>query len=274
MTITGQATLGNGLHTGASSTILKGTSTLSGLHLDAGRTLRNEGTATVTGGLNLNSTATAGSGRIDNVAGALIDVRTFNLAIGASSHPGDAADAFIDNSGTFRKSTTGTYAINVPFFNRTGGTIDVQAGNFAFNAGGSYSGAATLAAGRFLTLGAGTHTVNAGASFTGEGTLGLSGAATIFDLAVATTVNSAFAMSGGTVKGADLTLTGPVTLGISSSLGVMSGAATTFLQGASSVGGGANNPFGLDAGRVLRNEGTMTIVGVINLHRLDAPGAG
>ncbi len=274
VTITGQASLGNGLHTGASSTILKGSSTLSGLHLDAGRILRNEGTATVTGGMNLNSTAAAGSGRIDNVAGALMDVRTFNLAIGATSHAGDAAAALIDNSGIFRKSSAGSYAINVPFFNRAGGTIDVQAGNFAFNAGGSYSGAATLAAGRFLTFGAGTHTINAAASFTGEGTLGLSGAATILDLAVPTTVNSAFAMSGGTVKGADLTLTGPATLGISSSLGVMSGAATTFLQGVSSVGGGPNNPFGLDAGRVLRNEGSMTIVGVVNLNRLDAPGAG
>ena len=79
--------------------------------------------ATVTGGLDLNSTAAPGSGRIDNVAGALIDVRTFNLAIAATSHPGDAAAAFIDNSGIFRKSTGNTYQINVPFFNRAGGTI-------------------------------------------------------------------------------------------------------------------------------------------------------
>jgi hypothetical protein len=261
VTITGQASLGNGLHTGASSTVLKGTSTLSGLHLDAGRTLRNEGTATVTGGLNLNSTAAAGSGRIENVAGALIDVRTFNLAIGATSHPGDAADAFIDNSGIFRKSTAGTYQVNVPFFNRAGGTIDIQAGNFAFNAGGSYSGAATLTAASILGFGAGTHTVNAGASFTGQGTVGLSGASTVLAIAAPTTVNSRFTMSGGTVQGENLTLAGPVSIGISSSLGVMSGAAATVLQGASSVGGGANNPFGLDAGRVLRNEGTMTITG-------------
>jgi hypothetical protein len=274
VTITGQASLGNGLHTGAATTVLKGASTLSGLHLDAGRILRNEGTATVTGGLNLNSTAAAGSGRIDNVAGALIDVRTFNLAIAATSHPGDASAAFIDNSGIFRKSTGNTYQINVPFFNRAGGTIDVQAGNFAFNAGGSYSGAATLAAGRTLGFGAGTHTVNAGASFTGEGTLGLSGASTVLAIAAPTTVNSRFAMSGGTVQGENLTLAGPVSIGIASSLGVMSGPATTLLQGASSVGGGANNPFGLDAGRVLRNEGSMTITGVLNLNRLDAPGAG
>jgi hypothetical protein len=273
--VVGAASLSGGIHTGAGSTILQGASALSGFNLDAGRILLNQGTATLTGGMNLNATDTAGTGRIDNAASALFDVRTFNLSIGASSFAGDSGTAaVINNAGTFRKSTAGNYSIGVAFNNLAGGNIDVQLGSFNFTGGGSYSGAATLATGTTLGFGGGTHAVGAGASFAGPGTLSLTGAATVLDLLAPTTVDSAFSMGGGTIQGADLTLTGPVAIGISSSLGVMSGAGVTRLQGTSTVGGGANNPFGLDAGRVLRNEGTMIITGVLDLNRLNSPGSG
>lgn len=275
LTLIGVAALNGGTHTGTGNTVVKGTSTWSGFNLDADRVLRNEGTATLTGGLNLNATNTAGAGRVENAAGAVIDVRTFNLAISASNFAGDAgADASITNAGTFRKSTTGNYGVSVPFINLATGIIDVQLGSFSFSAGGAYNGAVTLATGTTLGFSSGTHAVGAGASFTGLGTLSLTGAATVFDLLAPTRVDSAFSMGGGTIQGADLTLTGPVSIGISSSLGVMSGASVTRLQGTSTVGGGANNPFGLDAGRVLRNEGTMIITGVIDLNRLNVPGSG
>jgi hypothetical protein len=202
-------------------------------------------------------------------------VRTFNQSIVAGSFSGDTgADARIDNAGILRKSTSGGYGINVPFNNAASGVVDIQAGGFAFNAGGSHSGAVTLANATWLTLGGGNHDVHAGASFTGPGTLTLAFTPTVLNLVAPTTVDSAFAMSGGTIKGAGLTLTGPVAIGISSALGVMSGPGTTTLKAASSVSGGVNNPFGLDSGRVLRNEGTMTITGVLDLNRLDATGSG
>jgi hypothetical protein len=269
-----------GVMSGAATTLLQGAGTVGGgannpFGLDAGRVLRNEGTMTITGVINLNRLATPGAGRIENAANAVIDVRTFNQSIFAGSFAGDTgADARLDNSGIFRKSTNGGYGIDVPFNNAASGVVDVQAGGFGFNAGGSHSGAVTLASGTSLTLGGGVHDVHAGASFTGAGTLILALTPTVLNLVAPTSVDSAFAMSGGTIKGADLTLTGPAAIGISSALGVMSGPGTTTLKATSSVAGGANNAFGLDAGRVLRNEGTMTIPGVINLNRLNETGSG
>ncbi|MGH8636885.1 MAG: PEP-CTERM sorting domain-containing protein, partial [Burkholderiales bacterium] len=216
-----------------------------------------------------------GAGRIENAALAWIDVRTFNQSIVATSFAGDSgADARVDNAGIFRKSTGGGYAINVPFLNTSSGLVDVQAGSFVFNAGGSHRGAVALADATGLTLGGGTHDVHTGASFSGPGTLTLAGTPTVLNLVAPTTVDSAFAMSGGTIKGADLTLTGPAAIAISSALGVMSGPGTTTLKAASGVSGGVNNPFGLDSGRVLRNESTMTVTGVLDLNRLDATGSG
>lgn len=276
LTLSGAATtLGSGTHTGPGTTTVTGPSTWTSFNLDAGRVLRNEGVATVNGGMNLNITDAAGTGRIENAAGATIDVRTFNLSITASNFAGvdSNAGASITNAGTFRKSTGNNYNVNVPFINLAGGTIDVQLGSFSFSAGGTYNGAVTLASGATLTLNAGTHSIGAGASFQGPGTFALAGTGTVLDLVAPTTVDSAFTMSTGTIRGANLTLTGPTTIAMSS-FGVMSGNAITTLTGTSSVGGGGNNPFGLDAGRVLRNEGTMTITGVLNLNPLNAPGAG
>lgn len=274
LTLNNVSQLTGAIHTGTGTTTTKSTSTWSGFSVDAGRVLRNEGTANVTGGLNLNATNAPGAGRIENAQGAVIDVQTFNVSLFASNFAGDTgADAGISNAGIFRKSTNGGYTVSVPFANLATGTIDVQAGSFNFTGGGSYNGAVTLASPGTLTFGGGTHAVGAGASFQGPGNLTLIGASTVLDLVAPTTVGSAFTMNSGTIRGANLTLAGATTIAMSS-FGVMSGNALTTLTGTSSVGGGGNNPFGLDAGRVLRNEGTMTITGVLNLNRLDAPGAG
>ncbi len=275
LTLIGAAALNGGTHTGTGSTVVKGTSTWSGFNLDAGRVLKNEGTATVSGGLNLNATNAAGAGRIENATGALIDVRTFNLAMSASNFAADTgADASITNAGTFRKSTAGNYGVSVPFINLASGMIDVESGSFTFTGGGSYHGAATLAANTRLTFGGGIHNVGAGASFIGLGTLTVAAASTVLNLTAPTVIDTGFTMTGGTVNGADLALRGPYSLTISSSLGVLSGASTTSLLGNGTVSGGANNPFGLDAGHVLRNQGSMVITGVIDLNRLSDSGSG
>ena len=275
LTVVGSASLTGSTHTGGGSTIVQGTTAISGFNLDAGRTLRNLGTATLTGGMNLNATNAAGTGRIENAAGALFDVRTYNLSITAGSFTGDpGAGASISNAGTFRKSTAGGYGVAVPFANLATGVIDIQAGSFNFTGGGSYDGAVTLAANAGLTLGGGTHHVGAGASFSGPGTLALFGASTVLQLMDSTDIDSGFTMTGGTVGGAALTLRGPYSLTISSSLGVLRGPTTTTLVGDGSVGGGPNNPFGLDAGHVLRNQGSMVVTGVLNLNRLSDTGSG
>ncbi len=267
--VTGNATL-SGTQTGTGTTVLQGTSSIGTLNLDAGRTLRNEGNAALTGPMNLNPANNIGSGRIVNATGALFDVQTYNLSIVASSLADrNALSGYpvIDNAGTFRKSTRNGYGISVPFNNT--GTIDVQMGSFGFNDGSTQAGSVTLAAGAGLTLAAGTHDFNAGTSFTGPGTLTLSGAGTVFNINAATTIDSAFTHSGGTLRGGDLTLTGAVSLAINSSVGVMSGAGTTHLRGVTSI---AN--YGLDAQRVLRNEATTNVVGSIQLNRSDLTGAG
>ena len=269
-TVSGAASLG-GTHSGTGTTVLQGNSALGSLNLDAGRTLRNEGTATLTGVMNLNPANNTGSGRIENAAGALFDVRTFNLSIFASALADRGALAgapVFDNAGTFRKSTGGGFGVSVPFINR--GSIDVQAGSFSFNDGSTHGGSVTIATGAGLILAGGTHHFNAGASFQGPGRLTLSGAGTVFNVDADTTIDSGFTQNAGTLQGAGvLTLKGETSLAINASVGVMTGTGTTRLQGTTSI---AN--FGLDAKRVLRNEATTVIVGSIQLNRSDAAGAG
>lgn len=269
LTVTGSAAL-SGTHTGMGSTVLQGASSISGLNLDAGRVLTNQGTVTLTGSMNLNPANNTGAGRVDNAAGALFDVRTFNLSITASNLPdlqSLAGHPAFHNAGTFRKSTGGNYGVGV-FFDNTG-TIDVQQGNFSFAAGSSNGGANTFASGASLTLSAGTHDIGTGASFSGPGVLTVAGAATVVNLTGPVTIASAFTQSGGTLQGGDLALTGTTTLAISSSLGMMSGAGTTRLQGTTGI-----SSFSLDAGRVLRNEATTNVTGSIELNRTLAAGAG
>ncbi|MBI1396031.1 MAG: hypothetical protein GC151_08610, partial [Betaproteobacteria bacterium] len=273
--VTGDATVA-GTQSGSGTTTLQGTSTFGSFYLDGGRTVTNEGTATLTAGMNLNIGSDAGAGRIENAQAGVLDVRTSNRAISASSFAGDdGSDAAVDNAGIFRRSTAGGYTINVRFINQATGLIDVQAGGLTFNNDSDLSGAVSLASGSYLSLaGGGTHTLRAGASFTGDGTLSLGGPATVLEVASPVTVDSAFSMSGGTLEGADLVLAGPSTLSINTSYGVMTGPGTTTLRGDGHIYGGGNNPFGLDAGRVLRVEGNTVIGGSISVNYDTVPGSG
>ena len=265
LTVTGAATL-SGTHSGIGVSVLQGASTVNGLNLDAGRVLRNQGTVTLTGGMNLNPADNSGAGRIDNAIGALFDVRTFNLSISASAFadlnalPGHPA---FNNAGTLRKSTAGTYGIGVALYNT--GLVEVLAGGFSLTAGGTQAAASSISvtSGGVLTFAGGTHVMNGG-SVSGAGTVGLS--AGVLDIAALQTIGSGFTHSGGTLQGTDLTLSGAATLAGS---GVQSGVATTLLRGATAISG-----LGLDAGRTLRNEGTVTLTGGINLNPLDNTGAG
>ncbi len=264
-----------GMMSGAGTTFLQGATSIANFSLDAGRVLRNEATTNLVGSIDLNRTAAAGAGRIENAAGALFDVRTFNHGI-SSTNQGAAdngLDAAVNNAGIWRKSASANnYGISVRFNNLAGGVVDVQTGGFTFSGGGSHRGAAMLATGTSLALGGGTHDIHAGASFSGAGTLAVNGAATVVNIDTPLTIASGFSQSGGTIQGSDLTLSGPTALGIVSSLGHMTGASTTTLQGATRIGG--VNAFGLDAKRVLRNEGDLMLVGAIQMNRTDAIGAG
>ena len=260
--------------TGPGTTTLLGATSIGGYSIDDGRILRNEGTVTLTGGIELDRVNDGGAGRIDNAAGALFDIKTFNTSIAASARPDLGArpgfPAF-NNDGTLRRSSSGTYTIAVPLNNT--GTIELVQGNLNLSGGSAHAGT-TLAANTSLGLVAGTHVVASGAHFIGDGTVSLAGAGTVLQLDAPSTFESNFSMTGGTIQGQDLTILGDATIAISSSLGVMAGAGTTVLKGSSLITGGVNNPFGLDGGRVLRNEGNAVITGVIEMNRLDTPGLG
>ncbi|MBI1396847.1 MAG: PEP-CTERM sorting domain-containing protein [Betaproteobacteria bacterium] len=123
--------------------------------------LRNEGNMVIGGSMSLNYTAAPGSGRIENAAGAVIDVQSFNQSLYARSFTGDdGSDARIDNAGTFRKSTTGTYNIGVPFYNT--GTVEVLAGRLNFT---------SFANGGSINVGAGTTFEITDPAFVNTGTM-------------------------------------------------------------------------------------------------------
>ena len=110
---------------------------------------------------------------INNLAGGTFEV----LADGTfSGSPAPAGGAF-NNTGTFRKSTTGTTQFGTaippqgPDFNN-GGLVDVVSGQLDLM-GGSSSGQFQTAAGAVLWFWGGTHTLGTGARFTGPGSVRL-----------------------------------------------------------------------------------------------------
>jgi len=268
---TAQLSLSNltSMMTGPATTTLRGVTTIGGYALDNGRVLRNENAVTLTGGIQLNRSNDSGSARIDNAAGAVFDIKSFNTSISASALADvDARPGFpaFNNAGTLSRSSNGTYGIAVPVLNS--GLIQLNQGNLNLSAGGTHSGAATMAAGTVLTLGGGRHDIVAGASFSGAGTLQVGGSAVI-DFAVPSVVESRFTHTTGIIQGSDLTLKGPTTLALSNLTSMMTGPATTTLQGATAIAG-----YAIDNGRILRNEGEVTLTGGIELNRINDGGAG
>ncbi|WKJ91035.1 hypothetical protein QZJ86_02605 [Methylomonas montana] len=289
LTVTGNANFTAGTHSGTGTTTLQGTTTISsnGLDLDAGRVLRNEGTVTwSSGNLNLNATGSGGSGRIDNASGAVWDSQgnqqVFATAFGDLNNL--AGFPAFNNAGIFRKSGgTGTTTVSTTFNNT--GTVDAQLGSISLSGGGTHSGTLRAAGGAELDLAGGTHNLNTGTSFDIAGTLGVTsgivnanvGAAIAGTTRVANgTLNLAqnwqtanFTQSGGTLNGAgNLTVTGNANF----TAGTHSGTGTTTLQGTTTI---SSNGLDLDAGRVLRNEGTVTwSSGNLNLNATGSGGSG
>ena len=280
LTVTGAANITFGDHRGTGTTILQGATSISssGLRLDGGRVLRNEGALTWSGGQILfNNTFNGasggpGSGTINNVAGATFVASGDNATSIVASNFGGAdtgADAVINNAGTFRKSGSSagsTTTVDVAFNNT--GTVQAQTGVLNLTNGGSHTGNFDVAAGAVLGFGGGTHNLNGG-SITSPGTARISSGAvnvnTNYNIAGTTDLQGgflnlvggnlttgAFSQSNGSVSGPNnLTVTGAANI----TFGDHRGTGTTILQGATSI---SSSGLRLDGGRVLRNEGALT----------------
>jgi hypothetical protein len=104
---------------------------------------------------------------INNLAGGMFEL----LADGTfSGSPAPAGGAF-NNTGTLRKSTSGTTQFQAPDFNNAG-LVDVVSGQLNLM-GGISSGRFQTEAGAVLWFWGGTHTLGTGASFTGPGSVRL-----------------------------------------------------------------------------------------------------
>jgi len=169
VTATGAGTLTGGTMTGAATTTLQGATTISGggIDVDAGRILRNEGTATWTGAsINLNPVSNTGSGRIDNAAGGVWNTQG-TLQIFATAFPDLntlAGFPAFNNAGTFNRSGTGVTTISVPFNNS--GLVDVLAGTLTMADG-------TQGTGTLRTSGGTLNLANTGAPASTTGILQL-----------------------------------------------------------------------------------------------------
>jgi hypothetical protein len=272
LTVAMAAALTSGTMTGPATTTLQGATSLSSnaINLDAGRILRNEGTATWTGGqINLNATGTGGSGRIDNAVGGVWNAQGTLSMVASGFGDVDTLPGFpaFNNAGTFNRSGSGTTTTISVAFNNSG-TVNVQEGTLNLNGGSTHTGNVNIASGATWQINAGTHNLNGGAT-TVNGTLQLSGSTLNVNTPYTLSGAGTFAMSGGT-------LTGPANLTVATAAlltgGTMTGPATTTLQGASTI---SSNAIDLDAGRILRNEGTATWTGgQINLNAANNTGSG
>jgi autotransporter-associated beta strand protein len=223
---------------GSSSFTISGTATKT----IAGRVLSNAGTVLFSSG-DVNSGATSGTTRIDNLTSGLFDVQGGNL-LGL----GSGTTATFNNSGTFRKGTANLFTTTWVFNNP--GVINVNAGTLSLEGGGAGAGSFNIAAGATLDLN--TYTLNGGASINGPGRLRADNG-TLTIAAFATLANVDFS-SGSFAGDGTLTLTGAA----SWTGGTMSGDAlgtTAVGSGATfTISGAANKTI---AGRTLSNAGTV-----------------
>jgi PEP-CTERM motif len=302
LTVTGNATLGSdATMTGTGTTTLQGATTISGssLSLDAGRVLQNEGTVSWSANTTIyldKNTSNGGVGSIVNAVGAVWESTGNSVMVGQAS--GDGTPTF-DNAGTFVKSGgTGDTYVGVQFNNT--GTLDVQTGTVRLTGGSTHTGAELTSSGSgTIEFGNGVHTLDAtttlnatNVEFSSSGTTTIDG---VFNVSGTTTLSgnhvtflpgadlqslgTTLAMSGsgqlnldandvslinlnatgGTLSGTGtVTVTGSATLG-----GTMTGTGTTHLAGGVTSTLGS---LGLDSGRVLLNEGTVSGSGNVNLN--------
>jgi Ca2+-binding RTX toxin-like protein len=106
-----------------------------------------------------------------------------------------------NNSGTFKKTTTGTGNIRIAFNNT--GTVNVESGTLNLTGGGvSNGGNFNLTSGKTLRFGGGIYTLNNGAKINGSGNLSVSGGTLDVKLAGGTAIANTvqFTLSGGTLQ--------------------------------------------------------------------------
>ncbi|CAN5499974.1 hypothetical protein BH11PSE7_BH11PSE7_05310 [soil metagenome] len=170
VTVTTAATLGGNITTGAGVFKIAGGATAtmaSGLAVDT-RTLRNDGTLTLTGGtLMLVGQATLSNAGVLNHGGNS-DVQDFSdtFAGTVSNEPGSVYNF---------SSTTGI-GIEPQFVNKVGAQVNVLSGQMVFEAGITQSGTVNVAGGATLATGPGVTLNNlAGGLITGSGTIDVSG---------------------------------------------------------------------------------------------------
>lgn len=198
LTVTGSSTWTTGTQTGAAVTQYDGPLAISGpgvKTISGSRTVTLNGNATWSGNTGANNTIALSTGTINNNA-TFTDQNTFNNAL-----TGSGVNAF-NNTGTWTKDATSTGTTTVTAtFNNTG-TLNVNAGSMNMTAS-THSGTINIAAGASVEFRNGTNTLN-DATTTGAGTLiistdnvGADGIAAING----GTLNSAFLLSGGSLRG-------------------------------------------------------------------------
>ncbi|HEX4078922.1 MAG TPA: hypothetical protein VHX61_08635 [Rhizomicrobium sp.] len=270
------------LMSGTGTTVLKSTTSLSSgdvLCLDGGWTLENNGTLTETGGsgivLGKNPFGTsAGGGTLDNISGATInfDNTSFDNAVQVNT-----GTTSFTNAGLVENTGTGETAISASFTNT--GTVSITAGELAFDGGGSSAASAiAISSGAILDFDASGSTTF---TLSGGGTIGSSGSAVEVDggtlsVTSATTFGGGLTVTGGTLSlgannagvtgqldetGGTISGTGTLTASGGASFGgtaeLMTGSGTTLLDSTSGIS--ADDRLYLDGGRVLENQGTLTL---------------
>jgi hypothetical protein len=265
VTVTDTFTWTGGSVNGPGRLFLEGTSTVGGSSTTTldGRTVFNDGTATVTGfGLSFPS------GTWNNDAGATTVVQ------GSSPVGSQGPSGAFNNFGLLQKTGPGTSAFSAALNNS--GTVDLQGGGMTLGTG-SAGGAFSVAAGTTLDF---NNPVTAGYAFLDGAAVSGAGTVRVGDFFNAITVSGAvriqnLAVSGGTVTlnaGASLdtqnlrvdvnrsTLTGPGDLAVENDFnwtgGTLSGTGDTVLNGTAEIGG---SPFPQPDSRPVDNHGTATL---------------
>jgi hypothetical protein len=127
-----------------------------------------------------------------------------------------------NNTGVFKKTgglATATVSANVLLNNQAGGSVQVNSGTLALNAGGTHAGSFTVASGSTLSFGGGNHTFQAASSISGAGNV-------VFTGTGATVMNGGYNVTGTTaLSGNNVTFGGAVT-SVGSSLSITAGVAT------------------------------------------------
>jgi YD repeat-containing protein len=265
VTVTGQTTWVGGTMRGTGVTTLNGNVTITGNNfhdLFGGRTLNTAGTTTMSGGFN-DFFRTNGGASINN-SGLWLDQSSFNYGI-------TGTQSTFRNTGTYRKTGTGTTTIAIAFNNLTPGVVDLQAGTLNLTGGGTQTGDFIAQTGATLLYSGGTYdlndgsvaslrittgTVNIAGTFTIDGPLELSGGTLRINGQVSA---NSYSQSFSTLRGTGtLTVAGPATW----TSGTMTDAGTTTFNGSLAITGNVgNNSHDLTGGRILNTTGTTTLTG-------------